>query len=427
MSETEIINGVKRGLYTIVNQYYDTLMADRTELNKNIYYKVLDYYKKINSSRTISEIKVYLNEIKSEMASLKEQYLSKVSIYESMDKSGQALEAASLLGEIKDITKLAQALNDTYSQTKGMLSKLTPKKEKTNVSDNKPKDENKPKIVVQETPKKTLDLSGIDFKNPIVNALYKLTNQIIELKEKLVKLDPMSKDAINLRKKLNEISDKRLDIANKLFGNDGINYIRSVESLETRLANCSNTGTIKSYEVDSDEYVQELEDLIYTLGDLKFYGEESKYVSDKNKYDEVYLGYYDKFMNLVNSLYGEKNPLIYSYADYNITVSDLISYLGVYNFRGGYQNFKEHHKTGKIGSEAISKEMYASGLDKIAGFIDSFKNKSSDMIKSNGNKVTIKDSRETKDILKFQIDSKMIDLYKVICSKMQVKNTGVSL
>ena len=183
MSETEIINGVKRGLYTIVNQYYDTLMADRTELNKNIYYKVLDYYKKINSSRTISEIKVYLNEIKSEMASLKEQYLSKVSIYESMDKSGQALEAASLLGEIKDITKLAQALNDTYSQTKGMLSKLTPKKEKTNVSDNKPKDENKPKIVVQETPKKTLDLSGIDFKNPIVNALYKLTNQIIELKE----------------------------------------------------------------------------------------------------------------------------------------------------------------------------------------------------------------------------------------------------
>ena len=132
-------------------------------------------------------------------------------------------------------------------------------------------------------------------------------------------------------------------------------------------------------------------------------------------------------MNLVNSLYGEKNPLIYSYADYNITVSDLISYLGVYNFRGGYQNFKEHHKTGKIGSEAISKEMYASGLDKIAGFIDSFKNKSSDMIKSNGNKVTIKDSRETKDILKFQIDSKMIDLYKVICSKMQVKNTGVSL
>ena len=63
----------------------------------------------------------------------------------------------------------------------------------------------------------------------------------------MVTLDPMSKAAIETRKKINELCDKRLDIGNRLFGNEGINYIRNIESLETRLANCKDVNIIGEY------------------------------------------------------------------------------------------------------------------------------------------------------------------------------------
>ena len=432
MSEIETVNNIKRTLYTLVTQYYNTYMSDKSEFNKKAYQKVLDLYKKINKCKSIKEINVYLDEIKKEYSSLKELYLSKVAIYEKMDKKEESYEAAVLMGEIKDVTRIAQVLNDMYSQTKAMISRMTPKKTKKTTKAEKPKEEVRDeKQVVEEKPvvteKKTLNVDGVDFKNPIVNALHKLTEQIIGLKTRLAKMDPMSKDAIELRKKINAVSDRRLDIANKLFGNDGINYIRNIESLETRLAHCDDVKANSAVSVSSDKYIEDLDQLITIISDLRFFGEESKYVEDKEKFDETYKKYYDKFINYINSLFGEKNPNFYSVGDYNISISDLMSYLSVYNLRGGYQSFKEHHKTGKLGNEAISKEMYASGLDKIEGFITSLKEKASELLKTKGGKITIRDSRVSKEDIRFEIDSKMVDLYKVICSRTVTKNSGVSL
>ena len=432
MSEIEIVNNVKRSLYTIVTQYYDTYMSNKTQLNRDIYNKVLDLYKKINKCKSLKEVNSFLDEIKKELGSLKEVFNSKLAAYDQMDKNVSGNEASALMDEIKDITKIAQVLTDTYSQTKALISKLSNKKIKKVTQEEKPKTEiksetKKPEVEEKVAHKKELNVDGVDFKNPIVNALHKLTNQIIGLKENLAKLDPMSKEAIETRKKINELSDRRLDIGKKLFGNDGINYIRNIESLETRLANTKEVKNSKQVVVTSEQYSKELEDLISVIADLRFYGNESKYVEDPEKFDEIYKTYYDKFVNYINSLFGEKNPNFYSYGDYNISISDLMSYLSVYNLRGGYQDFKEHHKTGKIGNEAISKEMYTSGLDKIEGFISSLKDKAMELMKSKGGKVTISDSRVSKDDLRYEIDSKMIDLYKVICSRIQVKNTGVSL
>ena len=432
MSEIEIVNNIKRALYTLVTQYYNTYMSDKSELNKKTYQKVLDLYKKINKCRSLNEINGYLEEIKKEYSSLKELYLSKVAIYEKMDKKEQSYEAAVLMGEIKDVTKIAQVLNDMYSQTKALISRMSPKKTKKTTKTEKPKEEGKEeKSVVKEKPvvteKKTLNVDGVDFKNPIVNALHKLTEQIIGLKNRLAKMDPVSKEAIEVRKKINELSDRRMDIANKLFSNDGINYIRNIESLETRLAHLEDVKSSGAVSVCSEKYIEDLDELITIISDLRFFGEESKYIENKDKFEEVYQKYYDKFINYINSLFGEKNPNFYSFGDYNISISDLMSYFSVYNLRGGYQSFKDHHKTGKLGNEAISKEMYASGLDKIEGFITSLKEKASELLKTKGGKITIKDSSVSKDDIRFEIDSKMVDLYKVICSRTVTKNSGVSL
>ena len=140
MSEIETVNNIKRTLYTLVTQYYNTYMSDKSELNKKAYQKVLDLYKKINKCKSIKEINVYLDEIKKEHSSLKELYLSKVAIYEKMDKKEQSYEAAVLMGEIKDVTRIAQVLNDMYSQTKAMISRMTPKKTKKTTKVEKPKE-----------------------------------------------------------------------------------------------------------------------------------------------------------------------------------------------------------------------------------------------------------------------------------------------
>ena len=100
-----------------------------------------------------------------------------------------------------------------------------------------------------------------------------------------------------------------------------------------------------------------------------------------------------------------------------ITSSDLMSYLSIYNITGGYQDFKSHHKTGKIGNEAISKEMHSEGVDNIEKFIKSFKEKSSKLINSKGGNIIIKDVSPNKYNLKNELDDKITNLYRMVMEK----------
>ena len=97
--------------------------------------------------------------------------------------------------------------------------------------------------------------------------------------------------------------------------------------------------------------------------------------------------------------------------------SDLRNLLEIYNLRGNYNDFKRKHKSGKIGNEAISKELYSEGLDRIEGLINSFKVLSSETIRQNGGKVKVSYDIETKETLKAEIDKNMAQFYKQICNK----------
>ena len=81
------------------------------------------------------------------------------------------------------------------------------------------------------------------------------------------------------------------------------------------------------------------------------------------------------------------------------------------------------------GGYAMNNKIYVRQyyMDKIEGFITSLKEKASELLKAKGGKITIRDSRVSKEDIRFEIDSKMVDLYKVICSRTVTKNSGVSL
>lgn len=418
MNETKILNNIKRELYDMVVEFYNNYSQNKSKVNLELYNNVIDLYKKINSCKSFDEVREYLDDIQKELASLKEKFNAKIEEHKKTKNEA-------IMQEIKDISKVAQVLTDVYSKVKVTLPK------KTKVTKVEPKQEQKVEQKQEQVkPKKLVNTEGIDFNIQEVKEIQNLTSQIIKLKEELSSIDPLSKEAITIRKNINDLCNQRLHIAYQQFGYDGMNYIREVESMETRYANHQEDKNTSSYELDSLAYETQLEGLLSIIGDLKFNGIKSSYVAvnesmtnnEKLKaYQEVYSKYMGEYLNLVKSLHNTNNPTIYSYGDYTVTSTDLLNYLSIYNLKGGFQTFKEHHKTGKVGSEAVTKEMYAAGLDKIEGFVSSFKIISRDLIKNKGGKITISNQNITKEDLKIEMEQKLADFYKMITKKQQQK------
>ncbi len=415
MNEIKILNNIKKEFYDMVVEFYNKYSQNKTKVNVELYNNMLRLYKRINTCKSFTEVEQCLNEIQEELNNLKKIYNAKVDEYKK-NKSEETLN------EIKDITKVAQGLTDAYSKANQLMSKREKK-----VKKEEKKEEQKE---VKAKPKKVVNLEGIDFNIPEIKELNDLTTAIIKYKEELSLLDPMSKEATSIRKKINELCNQRMHIAYEQFGYDGMNYIRQVESMETRYANHKEKEDSASYEVDAEQYNKNLEELLNVIADLKFNGIKSQYVqildtmtnNEKFKaYQEVYTKYLSEYSNLIRSLHNTPNPVIYSQDDYTVTSTDLLNYLSIYNLKGGYQTFKDHHKSGKVGNEAVTKELYASGLDKIEGFISSFKIISKDLIQNKGGKVTISNTNITKDDMKFEMEQKIADFYKMITKKQQEK------
>lgn len=411
MDEKKALYNIKKEFYDMVVEFYNNYTQNKTKVNIKLYNNMLDLYKKINACKSLDEVKKCLSEILSELDELKKDYNSKVDEYKKDKKE-------STLQEIKDITKVAQGLTDAYSKANSMLPKEIKKAKKT---------ENKE---VKSKSKKIVNLEGINFDIPEIKEMQRLTNQIVSLKENLSSLDPMSKEAIEARKEVNDLCNQRMHIAYEQFGYDGMNYIRQVESMETRYANYQEKTDASAYELDSEQYFKKLEELLNVIADLKFNGIKSQYVkvtenmsnNEKLKaYQEVYTKYVNEYSNLVKSLHNTANPVIYSQGDYTVSSTDLLNYLSIYNLKGGYQTFKEHHKSGKVGNEAVSKELYASGLDKIEGFISSFKIISQDLIQNKGGKITITNQNIAKEDMKVEMEQKIADFYKMITKKQEQK------
>lgn len=411
MNEINILYSIKENFYKLVLGFYNQYVSNKTSMNLQIYKRNLALYNKINICNNFKELKSCLKDISNEISILREHYSKKVEEYNNfVDK--KSAEAKNVFSEIKCIAGIAQSLTDVYSEIKIEISKVSKK-------------QNIP-VIIQGNQEDKTSANDVDFNNETIYKLDQLNKKILSLKEKNIGFDYNSKDAIQIRREINSLSTVREKIIYDTFGYDGVNYLRNIESLELRYASASDVRNSKPYSISHNDYISKLDELIHIIADLKFYGINSKYisvdanstVSEKfNVYKDTYTKYMSMYMNLVGSLYQNNNPIIYSGNDYMITSSDLMSYLSIYNITGGYQDFKLHHKTGKIGNEAISKEMYSEGVDNIEKFIKSFKEKSSELINSKGGNIIIRDVSPNKYNLKNELDDKITNLYRMVMEK----------
>lgn len=421
MNESDILKEIKKNIYNKTMENYNIYVLNKTQTNKEIYERLLKINKTVNGFKTLQEVSEYLTEIQKNLKELKVIFDTKVEEY-NKDKKNEQVK-----NEVKNIMNVAQVLTDIYSDIKSKIARYK-KTQKSNISakfKEKKQEERQPEKTFQEQSKVQKYVDGVDFNNETVKEIENINKEILSLREKLVTLDVYSREALEIRKRVNELCEIREHIAYEVNGYDGVKFVKNIESLEIQYANTSKGEAKQEKEYDEVSFNKELMEKLMIIADLKFFGIESKYInvspdaSNKEKFEEykkVYSKYMKEYICLIKSLYSN-NPIIYKNADYVMHESDLRNLLEIYNLRGNYNDFKRKHKSGKIGNEAISKELYSEGLDRIEGLINSFKVLSSETIRQNGGKVKVSYDIETKETLKAEIDKNMAQFYKQICNK----------
>ena len=93
---------------------------------------------------------------------------------------------------------------------------------------------------------------------------------------------------------------------------------------------------------------------------------------------------------------------------------DLLGTLRLFNINGGYASFKAKHKDGKIGSEAISKEMYKEGIDRIKTLLNAINTYGTRVIERNGGIITVNDTEKTREQRIAEINTKYFEIYDMI-------------
>lgn len=431
MKEIDIINKIKKDLFEKVKNELDVYNLNNTSTNKDKYIRLLRVYKMINKCKSISEIKECLKNIQTELKELKTAYDAKLEEYKK-DRTNKKIQ-----NEYKEIALVAQILTDTFSEIRATLSQYKETK-KTNIEtkfkDAAPKVEkieepkkDEEKITQEEKPvevKKYID--GVNFNIEPIKELQKINEEILSLREKVVELDVKSDEARNIRKNIVDLCSRREQIAYEAYEYDGINLVKKIESLEMRYANAPTENTKIEKELDAEEYNKQLMEKLTIIGDIFFYGMSSPYINisqytnetkRRNEFNRTLDKYKNEYINLVTSLYGNPNPVIYKNGTQTKKASHLIHRLGQFNLRGNYHDFKKHHKDGKIGNEAISKEMYNEGIREVELLMNSFRVLSIEAIKQKGGKVKVLYDAETKLDLKQEIDKNMIELYRKVCDK----------
>lgn len=93
---------------------------------------------------------------------------------------------------------------------------------------------------------------------------------------------------------------------------------------------------------------------------------------------------------------------------------DLLGTLRLFNIKGGYASFKAKHKEGKIGSEAISKEMYNEGVDRIKTLLNAINTFGTKTIERKGGTITVNDTEKTRKQRVAEINNKYFEIYDMI-------------
>ena len=268
--------------------------------------------------------------------------------------------------------------------------------------------------------------------DPDIKIIYDSSKKIQMLKGELFKHPQRSPKAKYLSNLIYDLCEQRESMVTKLLGPEAISKVSIIESMEDAAYSKPDVVPLKPYSVNASEFSSELSDLVSILGDLKFNELESKtYLqfrkseeerakqrnipytdTESQTYKKVYEISVRKYKNLLNAVIGNDREL-------SSMKDDLLVSLTAFNLTGGYSAFKKKHKNGKIGGNAISKDVYIEGLDTIKELISKLDTYSSKYIASKGGKITITDSLKTRSQMIGEVNSEYAKLFEQIESKKQ--------
>lgn len=458
MQDKETIKNINNGIVEIMMPMYNELIELRNKLSSlssgpeyrkakakfddlkeqySLFGKSNDQIVKFTSKEQVqSELQRIISErerLYKEFTALKEEYASASKRGASVSELNQITSKARKISPIINCyDKLIVVFNKSLGRS--VSSKIT-RVEKPMV-DSKPKPEVKKEEPKRSEPKKkeTKPVKQVNeyLSDPDIKIIFDSSKKIQMLKGELFKHPQGSPKAKYLSNLIYELCEQRENMVTKLLGPEAISKVSVIESMEDAAYSKPDIVPLKPYSVSAQEFSSELNDLVSVLGDLKFNELESKtYLqfrkneeerakqkgipytdTESQTYKRVYEISVRRYKNLLNAVIGNDREL-------SSMKDDLLVSLTAFNLTGGYSSFKKKHKNGKIGGNAISKEIYSEGLDTIKELMSKLDTYSSKYIASKGGRITIVDSLKTRSQMISEINSEYAKLFEQIESKKQ--------
>lgn len=403
--------------YKDVVSEYNRLSASHQVTSKFTSLEQLEQYKKqIQSERSkllaeYEELKVkYNNGVKNKISTAE---LNKIAL-----RATEILKINSYYNELLSMMDKSLSLkSQVVSSTVKNKIKSVPKKEET-------------KTVVHTTEKKSEPVKTAKknyASDPDILALHTMNRKIQGLKDMYYKKDAKTQEAKKIKMLIYKLCVEREEMLTKLLGYDAANKIVMIESMEDVAFSKEDVPPAKPFQINTKTFSKDFTSLVAMLGDMEFSGLDSetykKYrtfedsIFKKNgktnsstpnqSYKKCYENLLRRYHNILNTLVGDDDKLV-------SMGQDLLGTLRLFNIKGGYASFKAKHKEGKIGSEAISKEMYSEGVDRIKTLLNAINTFGTKTIERKGVIITVNDTEKTREQRVAEINSKYFEIYDMI-------------
>ena len=457
MQDKETIKNINNGIVDIMMPMYNELIELRSKLSSlssgpeyrkvkakfddikeqySLFGKSNDMIVKFTSKEQVQrELQRIISErerLYKEFTTLKEEYALASKRGADVSELNQITNKARKISPIINCyDKLILIFNKSLGRS--ISSKIT-RVEKTIISSTPKPEVKKEEKRIEPKKKEVKSVKQVNeyLNDPDIKIIYDSSKKIQMLKGELFKHPQGSPKAKYLSNLIYDLCEQRESMVTKLLGPEAISKVSIIESMEDAAYSKPDVVPLKPYSVNASEFSSELSDLVNILGDLKFNELESKtYLqfrkseeerakqrnipytdTESQTYKKVYEISVRKYKNLLNAVIGNDREL-------SSMKDDLLVSLTAFNLTGGYSAFKKKHKNGKIGGNAISKDVYIEGLDTIKELISKLDTYSSKYIASKGGKITITDSLKTRSQMIGEVNSEYAKLFEQIESKKQ--------
>ena len=418
MQESVIVEQFNRDLLRKLKALYDNYTSLKSSLSKlpkdsieakkisSEYSEVIKKYNRFSDSYQVTSKFTKLDQIEKYQIQIRNERNKLLAEYEELKvRYNEAVKNKVSVAELNKIALRATEIlkiNSFYNELLLMMDKpLSLKSQIVSVDDVKkkvrevPRSETQKEKTVVSPVEKPVSQTKTTKKNyasdPDILALHTMNRKIQGLKDMYYKMDSKSQDAKKLKIVIYKLCTEREEMVTKILGYEAANKIVMVESMEDATFSKEDTPLEKPFELKSS---------------LQRAGKKNLLTLNQS-YKKCYDSLIKKYHNILRTIVGKDDKLV-------SMGQDLLGTLRLFNINGGYASFKAKHKDGKIGSEAISKEMYKEGIDRIKILLNAINTYGTKVIERNGGIITVNDTEKTREQRIAEINTKYFEIYDMI-------------